>query len=485
MAVASVKYEFKEHGIISHPEMEVPWDAELFQQNFCISIISMKDTMEFDMINVNCCFPNAVRRALLAEVPSVCIERVYLHQNTSIMPDEVLCHRLGLIPLNVDPKLLSFPAKALPLSDELPGFNSKEHLLFDLHAQFSKNDARLPNSRSGKDLSTEPAIPTVRSRAIYSSSIKWCPLPGQEETFVPTPPAVVSDSILINKLSVGDEIEARCLAVKGVGRDHAKFSPVCAAYYKFMPVIDLLQPIEGELAKKLQASFAPGVIGIHPDTHEAFVLNPRLDNGSREHLRHPEFRDGSVIFVGVDASHCIFTVESVTPDYRPPARLVREAIDIMISKCLHYLAITEAPGFGYCSANETKPKKSLDSQSTNANTNSDVGTTRSQLNGREVSLEVTHMSPDKKRTTYTFYGEDHTLGLVLRYCVLHSTNATFCGYCVPHPLEDKIHFDIQVSAGTATDALRAGLQCMHACFSHMKNAFKSAVTAFKRTEHKL
>lgn len=50
--------------------------------------------------------------------------------------------------------------------------------------------------------------------------------------------------------------------MKGIGRDHAKFSPVSAAYYKFMPIIELRQPIEGELAKKLQASFAPGVIGV-------------------------------------------------------------------------------------------------------------------------------------------------------------------------------------------------------------------------------
>ncbi|VDP93735.1 unnamed protein product [Echinostoma caproni] len=160
------------------------------------------------------------------------------------MPDEVLCHRLGLIPLNVDPKLLSFPVKILPGTDELSEFTSTEHLVFDFHVQFNKSDAKPHSNKAGKDSSTEPAVPAV------------------QETFGTTPPAVVSDSILINKLAVGDEIEARCLAVKGIGRDHAKFSPVSAAYYKLMPIIKLLQPVEGELAKKLQACFAPGVIGV-------------------------------------------------------------------------------------------------------------------------------------------------------------------------------------------------------------------------------
>ena len=33
------------------------------------------------------------------------IEKVNLYQNTSIIPDEVLAHRLGLIPINIDPRL--------------------------------------------------------------------------------------------------------------------------------------------------------------------------------------------------------------------------------------------------------------------------------------------------------------------------------------------------------------------------------------------
>ncbi len=42
---------------------------------------------------------NALRRILLSEVPTMAIERVLLYQNTSILQDEVLAHRLGLIPI--------------------------------------------------------------------------------------------------------------------------------------------------------------------------------------------------------------------------------------------------------------------------------------------------------------------------------------------------------------------------------------------------
>jgi DNA-directed RNA polymerase I and III subunit RPAC1 len=39
--------------------------------------------------------------------------------------------------------------------------------------------------------------------------------------------------------------------VKGIGKDHAKFSPVATAYYRLMPEITLLKEIRGEKAKQL------------------------------------------------------------------------------------------------------------------------------------------------------------------------------------------------------------------------------------------
>lgn len=37
------------------------------------------------------------------------IERVYIANNTSIVQDEVLSHRLGLIPIKADPRLFEYP----------------------------------------------------------------------------------------------------------------------------------------------------------------------------------------------------------------------------------------------------------------------------------------------------------------------------------------------------------------------------------------
>jgi len=36
-------------------------------------------------------------------------------------------------------------------------------------------------------------------------------------------------------------------AFKGIGKDHAKFSPVCTAFYRLLPTIKLLKTFKGEV----------------------------------------------------------------------------------------------------------------------------------------------------------------------------------------------------------------------------------------------
>lgn len=65
---------------------------------------------------------------MIAEVPTVAIEKINLYQNTSIIADEVLVHRMGLVPLAVDPRLLE---------DKLPEeeYNERNHIKFMLNVK--------------------------------------------------------------------------------------------------------------------------------------------------------------------------------------------------------------------------------------------------------------------------------------------------------------------------------------------------------------
>lgn len=41
-------------------------------------------------------------------MPTLAIEKVFIYNNTSIVQDEVLAHRLGLIPIKADPRLFEY-----------------------------------------------------------------------------------------------------------------------------------------------------------------------------------------------------------------------------------------------------------------------------------------------------------------------------------------------------------------------------------------
>ena len=52
---------------------------------------------------------------MYVQVSTVRVEHVYLWNNTSVMRDEVLAHRIGLVPLNVDPALVGMKDGIYPV----------------------------------------------------------------------------------------------------------------------------------------------------------------------------------------------------------------------------------------------------------------------------------------------------------------------------------------------------------------------------------
>src|SRR3990167_7411824 len=56
-------------------------------------------------------FANTLRRLMIDEVPTMAIEEVEFSKNNSILYDEIVAHRLGLIPLKTDMKSYNLPEK--------------------------------------------------------------------------------------------------------------------------------------------------------------------------------------------------------------------------------------------------------------------------------------------------------------------------------------------------------------------------------------
>ena len=286
------------------------WNFEEFKKQFEFKIHDMTASeMEFDMIGVNPALSNALRRVIIAEVPVMAIENVYFNQNTTIMHDELLAQRLGLVPLLVNPDRF----------DEFDGEPTDLNtLVFKLKMACSYAEG-MP-----KPGVTDPELLYVNYK-VQSQHLEWV-AEGVQANWMEDIKAF-SDIPLV-EMRPGQSLEIECHARKGVGKDHAKFSPVCPCSFKTLPVIELKQPITGKDAIHLQKCFSKGVIGIKND--EAYVIDARTDTLSREFQRHDKFKN--IVVQGKQKDYFIFNIES-TGSIDAPV-IVKNGLEVLKNKLI-------------------------------------------------------------------------------------------------------------------------------------------------------
>ena len=63
-----------------------------------VTVLSLnEDTVKFIVDGIDTAFANALRRTMVSEVPTMAVEDIFYYDNTSVVPDEVLAHRIGLV----------------------------------------------------------------------------------------------------------------------------------------------------------------------------------------------------------------------------------------------------------------------------------------------------------------------------------------------------------------------------------------------------
>jgi len=145
---------------------------------------------------------NAIRRIMLTEIPVMAIDEVIILKNDSPLYDEIISHRLGLIPLKTD-----LETYKLPQDCECSGFGCPL-------CQVS--------------LTCEITNTTNTPLEIYSGDLK-----SNDPLIVPVTP-----NIPLVKIDKDDKVIIEAYAILGTAKDHAKWQAVTNVYYRYYPKID-------------------------------------------------------------------------------------------------------------------------------------------------------------------------------------------------------------------------------------------------------
>jgi DNA-directed RNA polymerase subunit D len=150
-----------------------------------IKVLSEKEgKVKLLISNTNPAFVNAFRRKIMSGLPVLAVEDVHIHYNNGLMFDEMLSHRLGLIPLKMDSK------------------------------KYKEGDkVKLILDKEG------PCV-------VHSSDIK--------STDPKIEPADLN--IPITKLAEGQKIKLEMDAIVGFGKTHAKWQPALVSFTE-LPII--------------------------------------------------------------------------------------------------------------------------------------------------------------------------------------------------------------------------------------------------------
>jgi DNA-directed RNA polymerase subunit D len=252
-----------------------------------IDILEKDDThLRFLVQGVDIPYMNALRRLSLSEVPCMAVDDVVILENSSVLHDEIIAHRLGFVPLKTDLDSYNLPEEC-PCKSEFGCNLCRVTLAIDVEAKDGP-------------------------RTVYSGD-----LTSENPTIKP-----VSDKIPILKLAKNQRIKLEAYARLGKGRAHAKWQPVSMCTYKYYP--------------KIRISKTCDVCGECVDICSRKVLAKKGNKVEVQDLVSCTLchdcagacpKEPSAIEVTPEENKFIFNVEST--EALPPQRIVEESLKIL------------------------------------------------------------------------------------------------------------------------------------------------------------
>ena len=257
---------------------------------------------------------------MIAEVPTLAIETVTISENSSVLFDEFLAHRAGLLPIN-----------------------SKYVDKFEYQKECSCSYS-CPNCTVKYSLdvvATEPGITEVTHHDIQPADVSITtdsssfPFPVPSWDREQSEEENRSKGIILVKLRQGQQLSMKFEAKKGIAKMHAKFIPTGSVSMRYEPVIEIDRDIEFDVPvaerKEVVASCPRRVFEMDDSDHievgrpDECILCEECLNKANIDLK----RTG-LVTVNHRTDKVFFDVESTGS--RPPQDIVSAAMKVFTEK---------------------------------------------------------------------------------------------------------------------------------------------------------
>ncbi|KZP34686.1 RBP11-like subunits of RNA polymerase [Athelia psychrophila] len=190
-----------------------------------------KDRVNFVLEHVDLAFANSLRRVMMADIPTVAIDMVEIETNTTVLPDEFIAHRLGMIPL-----VSASCDEAIRYTRDCTCLVKCKYCSIELRLNVACHEARTMDITSnhldvvaiGDSYSNEGDEEVGEAGDELQKRTEFFGHPvGKNE------PGVAP--VLICKIRKGQELKIKCIVKKGIAKEHAKWSPCSAVSFEYDP----------------------------------------------------------------------------------------------------------------------------------------------------------------------------------------------------------------------------------------------------------